>query len=61
VLDAQEERHAVHRLSISLRGDTSVTRTGFDEFTWDIEIVKDKRRGPGWSHSGLCRGVEGLH
>jgi hypothetical protein len=36
-------------------------RTGFDEFTWDIEIVKDKRRGPGWNHSGLCRGVEGLH
>jgi len=46
---------------VSLRGQTSVTRTGFDEFTWDIEIVKDKRRGPGWSHSGLCRGVEGLH
>jgi len=46
---------------VSLRGDTSVMRTGFDEFTWDVEIVKDKRRGPGWSHSGLCRGVEGLH
>jgi recombination protein RecA len=46
---------------ISLRGDTSVTRTGFDEFTWDVEIVKDKRRGPGWNHSSLCRGVEGLH
>jgi recombination protein RecA len=46
---------------VSLRGDTSVTRTGFDEFTWDIDIVKDKRRGPGWSHSGLCRGLEGLH
>jgi recombination protein RecA len=46
---------------ISLRGDTRVTRTGFDEFTWDIEIVKDKRRGPGWSHSGLCRGPAGLH
>jgi recombination protein RecA len=46
---------------ISLRGDTTVTRTGFDEFTWDVEIVKDKRRGPGWSHSGLCRGPEGLH
>jgi recombination protein RecA len=46
---------------ISLRGETAVTRTGFDEFTWDIEIVKDKRRGPGWSHSGLCRGPEGLH
>lgn len=46
---------------VSLRGDTSVTRTGFDEFTWDIDIVKDKRRGPGWSHSGICRGLEGLH
>ena len=38
-----------------------VTRTGFDEFTWDVDIVKDKRRGPGWSHSGPCRGPEGLH
>ena len=46
---------------VSLRGETSVTRTGFDEFTWDVEIVKDKRRGPGWNHSGRCRGVEGLH
>lgn len=46
---------------ISLRADTSITRTGFDEFTWDVEIVKDKRRGPGWSHSGRSRGVEGLH
>jgi len=46
---------------ISLRADTSVTRTGFDEFTWDVEIVKDKRRGPGWNHSGRSRGVEGLH
>lgn len=46
---------------VSLRGETRVTRTSFDEFTWDIEIVKDKRRGPGWSHSGLCRGPEGLH
>jgi recombination protein RecA len=46
---------------VSLRGEARVTRTGFDEFTWDIEIVKDKRRGPGWSHSGLCRGPEGLH
>lgn len=46
---------------ISLRGDTTVTRTGFDEFTWDVQVVKDKRRGPGWSHSGLCRGPAGLH
>ena len=45
---------------VSLRGNTTVTRTGFDEFTWGVEIIKDKRRGPGWSHSGRCRGVEGL-
>ena len=46
---------------VSLRGDTTVHRTSFDEFTWTIDVVKDKRRGPGWNHSGLCRGPDGFH
>jgi recombination protein RecA len=46
---------------VSIRGDTTVEKTSFDEFAWDIHVVKDKRRGPGWHHTGLCRGPEGLH
>jgi recombination protein RecA len=46
---------------VSIRGDTTVEKTSFDEFAWDVHVVKDKRRGPGWHHTGLCRGPEGLH
>ena len=45
---------------VSLRGETSVKKTAFDQFTWEIRFVKDKRRGPGWVHTGICRGPDGL-
>lgn len=45
---------------VSIRGETRVTKTGFDQFTWEVRVTKDKRRGPGWSHSGISRGPEGL-
>lgn len=34
-------------------------RTG-GRFVCEIDIVKDKRRGPGWSWREVCRGPEGL-
>ena len=46
---------------VSIRGETAVTREEFDRFAWEIHVIKDKRRGPGWSHSQRCRGPEGLH
>lgn len=46
---------------VSLRGETTVMRRHFDEFAWSIHVIKDKRRGPGWSHGGICRGPDGLH
>jgi recombination protein RecA len=46
---------------VSIRGDTTVTRTAFDEFAWEIHVIKDKRRGPGWHHAGTSRGPDGLH
>ena len=46
---------------VSIRGQTTVERGGFDQFEWSIDIIKDKRRGPGWRHIGSCRGPEGLH
>jgi recombination protein RecA len=46
---------------VSIRGETSVARTEFDSFAWEIHVIKDKRRGPGWRHAGECRGPDGLH
>lgn len=46
---------------VSIRGETSVEKQGFDHFAWEIHVIKDKRRGPGWFHAGTCRGPEGLH
>jgi recombination protein RecA len=46
---------------VSIRGETDVVREGFDRFAWEIRVIKDKRRGPGWSHARACRGPEGLH
>ncbi len=46
---------------ISIRGETAVEKQSFDHFAWEIHVIKDKRRGPGWQHAGVCRGPEGLH
>jgi recombination protein RecA len=45
---------------VSIRGEASVARTDFDRFAWEIHVIKDKQRGPGWHHAALCRGPEGL-
>lgn len=45
---------------VSLRGTGRVRKTAFDQFTWEVEVLKDKRRSPGWEHSGVCRGPTGL-
>jgi recombination protein RecA len=46
---------------VSLRGQTSCRRLEVDRFQYRIEILKDKRHGPGWSHTEVCRGPDGLH
>jgi len=46
---------------VSLRAEVRVECTGFDRFTWTLHAIKDKRRGPGWTYQGTCRGPEGLH
>jgi recombination protein RecA len=45
---------------VSIRGETRLRRSGFDRFTWEVRVLKDKRRGPGWRHEDTCRGPEGL-
>lgn len=46
---------------VSLRGTGAVRKTAFDRFLWTFEVLKDKHRGPGWTHSEACRGPAGLH
>ena len=46
---------------VSLRGQTSCRRLGVDRFRYDIEFLKDRRHGPGWRHTEICRGPDGLH
>ena len=46
---------------VTLRGQTSCRRLAVDRFQCEIEILKDKRHGPGWRHTEICRGPDGLH
>ena len=45
---------------VSLRAQGNVRKTGFNRFTWTLDIVKDRRLGHGWSHSEVCRGPDGM-
>ena len=44
----------------SLRGEGTRKRADFDRFDWELKAIKDKQRGPGWSHREMCRGPDGL-
>ena len=35
-------------------------RTGAGAFTCTVRVLKDKRSGPGWQHTEVCRGPDGL-
>ena len=45
---------------VSLRAQAVRSRTGEDKFSCEARAVKDKRRGPGWSHRELRHGPAGL-
>jgi recombination protein RecA len=48
---------------VSLRAEAVRTRRrqDGDPFLSEARVLKDKRRGPGWSHQELCHGPAGLH
>jgi recombination protein RecA len=46
---------------ISLRGQALQRRSGLDEFTCELRVLKDKRRSPGWVIEEICGGPAGLH
>ena len=45
---------------VSLRGEVRRHRTVDDRFSCEVRIIKDKRRGPGWTHCEYHRGPDGL-
>jgi recombination protein RecA len=45
---------------ISLRGPVERVRIGPGRFACELQVVKDKRRAPGWRHREVCRGPAGL-
>jgi len=45
---------------ISLRGESTRELRGSGRVSCRLHVLKDKRRGPGWSHTELCRGPAGL-
>jgi len=45
---------------VSLRAQVARTRRTGDRFRCEARVLKDKRRGPGWTHEEVCRGPDGL-
>jgi recombination protein RecA len=45
---------------VSLRAETTRTQKQGDRFQCELRVLKDKRRGPGWTHREICRGPDGL-
>ena len=45
---------------IALRGEATRVRQGEDRFGVRVEVIKDKRQGPGWTHEEVYRGPDGL-
>lgn len=46
---------------VSLRAQATRTQRAEDRFHCEVQVLKDKRRGPGWTYSEVCRGPDGLH
>jgi recombination protein RecA len=45
---------------VSLRVHAERWRSSANLFTCQLRVLKDKRRGPNWSHEELCHGPAGL-
>ena len=45
---------------VSLRAHAERQRSSGNRFTCKLRVLKDKRRGPTWSHEELCNGPAGL-
>jgi recombination protein RecA len=45
---------------VSLRAEAARTDRAGDRFRCEVRVLKDKRRGPGWTHVEVCHGPDGL-
>jgi recombination protein RecA len=45
---------------IALRGEATRVWAGDNRFVVRVEVIKDKRNGPGWRHEEVFRGPDGL-
>ncbi|UCF93443.1 MAG: hypothetical protein JSW39_04565 [Desulfobacterales bacterium] len=45
---------------VSLRAHAAQTQREAGWFRCEVCVLKDKRRGPGWTHAEVCRGPDGL-
>lgn len=59
-LTEKDERAPSLGSLVSLRAQGSREWTAVDRFRCTLGILKDKRRGPTWSHVEECRGPSGL-
>jgi hypothetical protein len=46
---------------VSLRGTTKRIARSPNRYRCTLEVVKDKRCGPGWRVQEVCHGPAGLH
>ena len=58
--EKEAERPSVGSL-VSIRAEAARARRTGEQFLCEARILKDKRRGPGWSHEEACHGPDGLH
>jgi recombination protein RecA len=59
-LTEKETRHPSIGSLVSIRAEATRTRDRDDRYTCRAQILKDKRRGPGWQHKEVFRGPDGL-
>ena len=45
---------------VSLRAEAVRTERTGDRFRCEVRVLKDKLRGPGWTHTEVCHGPDGL-
>lgn len=60
VLRRRSARDREEASLVSLRAEGSIHREKSHRFRVHLDITKDKRHGPGWSHEEICRGPDGL-
>ncbi len=46
---------------VAVRAQARCIRHGPDRYACQVQALKDKRRGPGWTDREWCRGPDGLH